>query len=111
MDKKVLSTSIRGLGLKLHTRRTFGYIEKVYINKVNTVKMLGGPRYSPEMALRNTNYKCFLKFDDGDKMFLDEDSDKERLITRLRSYNKLFKTSIFDQTAHDVIVIESLENT
>ena len=98
------------LGFRTGETLTFDSIEKLFINKVKLVQELN--KYGPSIAMatnaevRTVVYKCFLKFSDGEKILLDSDADKIRLIDRLKGYNKVLKTTILDTSSHEVIIIE-----
>ena len=98
------------LGLKLGGKRQFNYIEKLFVNKVNLVRVNKYGTNPGPSEFRNTVFKCFLKFDDGEKILFDTDADKNSLLNRLKNYNAFLKTSIFDTTTHETILVESRDN-
>lgn len=104
MKRKTCFRYIWVLGLKLGGTRTFNYIEKLFVNKVKYVS--AGSMINYHAQTQAVMYKCFLKFDDGEKMFFDSDVDKDRLVGRLRKANAVFETSIYDTTTHEAILVE-----
>lgn len=110
VEKKHYYRYARILGVRIGSRRPFNYVDKLYVNKVNLVWTNKYGRFIATSSVRSVVYKCFLKFDDGEKIELDSDIDLDRLLNRLKRYNKLLRTSIFDTTTHEVVLVESLEN-
>ena len=97
------------LGFKFGKKEKFDSIEKLFINKINLVADVY--KYSPVVVpnsseVRSSLYKCFIKFGNGEKMLLDSDEDKDKLINRLKEYNKILKTTLYDTTTHDVKIVE-----
>jgi hypothetical protein len=97
------------LGFKFGKKEKFDSIEKLFINKIKLVADVY--KYSPVVVpnsseVRSSLYKCFIKFGNGEKMLLDSDEDKDKLINRLKEYNKVLKTTLYDTTSHETLVIE-----
>ena len=104
MEKGTCFRYVWVLGLKLGGTRRFDYIEKLYINKVTYSH--GGSAINYHAKVASIHYRCFLKFDDGEKIPLDSDVDLDRLVNRLKQYNLMLKTTIYDTTTHEAIIIE-----
>jgi len=101
------------LGFKKGEVTHFHGIEKMFINRIIMVKEnykyapgALSPIMSPNTEARSTIYKCFLKFDNGEKMVIDSGEDKDKLIARLRIYNRILKTTILDTSGYETILIE-----
>ncbi|HEY3402248.1 MAG TPA: hypothetical protein VGK59_02610 [Ohtaekwangia sp.] len=103
-DKKTCFRYVWVLGLKLGGTRSYNCIEKLFVNKVKYVS--AGSMMNYHEKTQSVQYKCFLKFDDGEKILFDTDVDKERLFDRLRHSNRVLKTSIYDTTTHEAILVE-----
>jgi len=104
MKQKTCFRYVWVLGLKLGGTRTFNHIEKLFVNKVKYVT--AGSLINYHAQTQSVMYKCFLKFDDGEKILFDADVDKDRLFGRLRNANTVFGTSIYDTTTHETILVE-----
>lgn len=96
------------MGFKFGEAIKFNSIEKLFVNKVNLVANVTAyaPTVLPVTEFRDSVYKCFLKFDDGAKILLDSDKDKDVLIERLKGYNQILGTTIFDTSTREIKIIE-----
>ncbi len=88
-------------GFRLGFSRPFGGIEKIFVNKLrmtqNPLPVIPGiPALFP--AYSEYVYKAFLKFDDGEKIELLVNSDKDNLMRMLNRYNDTLQTAIWDNT-------------
>ncbi len=71
----------------------YANIEKVFVNKLKvseTMVTRTGARFDTKSQV----YQAYLKFDDGTKVELDSDSNKEHLLFRLGQYNERLQTII-----------------
>jgi hypothetical protein len=98
MDAKTIREGFKILGIGKFERTRFSGIEKIFINKVNTV---GTFRHlTRTIDVHDVSYKAFLKTYEGDKICIGISSDKDKLIDKLKEYNKDIKTDIFDTTSY-----------
>jgi hypothetical protein len=104
MDKKECFMYTSFFGLRSGKRMRFGAIEKLYINRLTMLHTM--PRITTSASFQKTLFKCFLKFDNGEKIMLDEGYNKDKLIRRLRKYNQVLKTTIYDTTSVTPVLVE-----
>lgn len=70
-------------------------IEKIFINKiVESERMVS--RSGAKFDFKSQSCQAYIKFDDGQKIELDSDKSKERLLARLKEYNEQLQTIIQD---------------
>lgn len=105
-DQRVCFKYVWVLGLKLGNKRSYQFIEKLYVNKIQLVSTNKYNTNSLLIEMKHVVYRCYLKFDDGEKIFLDEDGNKERLFERLVVYRDRFKTSLYDTTTHEPLLVD-----
>ncbi len=75
------------LGWKVGKVVTYAGIEKIFINEVTdeaNVQARSGLSYT----VRDMKLKAFLKFDDGKKIHMDTDKNKDKIEARVRRYRE-----------------------
>lgn len=88
---------IKILGLHSGAWKLYDSIEKVFVNPVKSSQtMTTRGNYRTEIV--TNEYMAFLKFGNGTRVELDEDSNKEKLLARLTRYNTVLQTTIADNT-------------
>jgi len=101
VQHKTWKHALRILGFHLGISKPFNAIERVFINKLrmkqNAMPVVPGlpsllPSYSEYL------YKAFLKFDDGEKLELLTDNNKEKLLCTLNHYNEVLRVPVVDNT-------------
>lgn len=105
-DQSVCFKYVWILGLKLGSKRPYQFIEKMYVNKIQLVSVNKYNTNSLLNEIKHVVYRCYLKFDDGEKILLDEDLSKEKLFIRLLVYRNHFKTELYDTTTHEPLLVE-----
>lgn len=74
------------MGYKTGKVRSFGSIEKFYINQVSTSQNMYS-QTNRGHTVRGIEYHAFIKLDDGEKYFLTSDKDEKKLeekVTKIR---------------------------
>jgi len=81
------------LGYKFGTIHSFDGIEKIFIDaEVYSQKIYG---YGPNAhEMKSYEFKAYLRFSNGEKLFLVSDEDEKELIERLQSTVRKLKTQI-----------------
>ena len=88
---------IKILGFNSGSWKLYDSIEKVFINPMKSSQtMTTRGNYRTEIV--KDEYMAFLKFGNGTRVELDEDSNKEKLLARLTRYNQVLHTNISDNT-------------
>lgn len=72
-------------------------VEKIFIKRVKVSQKLYG-RANQSSTIRNTVYKAFLKFENGETLFLYEHKNKETVQSKLKELSDFLKTEIIDYT-------------
>lgn len=98
-----IGNGFRMMGLSYLDKTKFSGIEKVFIKKVRTLETFR--HMATTTDIRHEHYKAFLKTNEGKKICIGIHTDKDKLINRLKEYNKDLKTTIFDNTFHEPTVI------
>ncbi len=70
-------------------------IEKVFINEIHESERMV-TRSGAKFDFKARSFRAYLKFDGGEKIELDNDKSKERLLARVAKYNELLSTIIQD---------------
>lgn len=70
-------------------------IEKIFVNKLKVSQTMV-TRTGARFDTQSQDYQAYLKFDNGTKVELDGDSNKEKLFLRLRKYNEMLQAVIQD---------------
>lgn len=79
------------LGFKTGTPERFNYIEKFYLNEVSNDAVLTS-RAGLQYDIRNKVFKIFMKLDNGEKIHVDTDKNRERLKSRMNEYIQFTKS-------------------
>lgn len=74
-------------------------IEKIFINSGKVSQKMNPPFTSRAATYTSTEYNAWLKFTDGNKIFLKSDRDKVRLMNKLRAPASSLNTTIADLTS------------
>ncbi|WMN12351.1 hypothetical protein QYS49_33325 [Marivirga salinae] len=72
-------------------------VEKIFIKKIKVSQRLYG-RANQSSTIRNVVYKAFLKFENGETLFLYEHKNKETVQSKLKELSDFLKTEIIDYT-------------
>ena len=98
-DSNEVKEGFKIFGLS-HTDKTkFSGLEKIYINKISTGETFR--QLTRTMTIHHQSYKAFLKTSEGEKYWISVDSDKDKLIDKLKAINKNLKTEIYDYTTRE----------
>jgi hypothetical protein len=103
LENNVIAEGFRILGVTYLDRTKFSGVEKLFINRVNSSEIFR--HLTRTINIRHENYKAFLKTKEGVKICVGVDTDKENLIGKLKGYNLVLKTNIFDNTLQEPILI------
>lgn len=95
--KKEFKEYVRLLWLKKGVREKYNGIEKIFINSIRVSERMT-TRTGAKYDIKSMRYQAYLKFDDGKKIELDGNGDKDKLMKRLYAYNSILKTDIQDNT-------------
>jgi hypothetical protein len=96
MENKLIREGFKILGLKYLDKTKYSGLEKIYINRVGTSETFR--HLTRSIDIQHENYKAFLKTQDGNKYWIGVNSDKDKLINRLKSHNKILMTNIYDNS-------------
>lgn len=91
---KQIREGFKVYGLRSTDKTAFSGLEKIFINKIKTSRNFN--QMTRSMTIYDEHYKAFLKTFEGDKYWVAENSDKDKLINRLRSLNEELKVEIYD---------------
>lgn len=72
-------------------------VEKIFIKRVKVSQKLFG-RANQSSTIRNTVYKAFLKFENGQTIFLYDHQNKGKVESKLKELSDFLKTEIIDYT-------------
>ncbi len=98
-DKNVIGEGFKIFGLRYTDKTKFSTIEKIYINSVNTGETFR--QLTRTMSIHHEGFKAFLKTIEGDKFWIAMNTDKDKLIRRLKKYNTTIMTEIYDNTERE----------
>jgi len=76
---------------------SYAGIEKIFVNKLKISEIVVS-RTGARFDAKSQIFQAYLKLDDGTKVELDSDSNRERLVARLNRYNRVLQTTIQDNT-------------
>lgn len=82
----------------------FSGLEKIFINKIKMTETFR--HLATTTDIHHVRYKAFLKTDEGDKICIGIDTDKDRLADKLREFNKVLKTVVFDTTGPEATQLD-----
>jgi len=95
-DRNQIGEGFKILGFRHTDRTTFSSIEKIFINKVKTGETFR--QLTRTMTIHHDNYKAFLKTSEGNKYWISVNSNKDKLISKLKMINTNLNTEIYDYT-------------
>ncbi|MGM0579380.1 MAG: hypothetical protein ACQETL_01780 [Bacteroidota bacterium] len=72
-------------------------VEKIFIKRVKVSQKFYG-RANQSSTIRNVVYKAFLKFENGETIFLYDHKNKEKVESKLKELSNFLKAEIFDYT-------------
>ncbi|WP_160143966.1 hypothetical protein [Chryseolinea soli] len=101
MDRQEIREGFWIFGNVYLDKYKFSGLEKIFINRVNDVQTFR--QLTRSIDIHHKYYKAFLKTVEGEKICLDEDADKDKLIARLKAYNIVLETVIFDNSSTEPI--------
>ncbi len=70
-------------------------VEKIFIKKIKVSQRFYG-RANQSSTIRNVVYKAFLKFENGETIFLYEHKNKEKVQSKLKRLSHFLETEIID---------------
>ncbi len=73
-------------------------IEKIFINSQKVSQKIYTPHTLSSSTFNNMEYNAYLKFDDGTKIYLTCDKNKNTLMDKLKKPAELLKAVIIDNT-------------
>lgn len=96
MDTQEIGEGFGIFGINYLDKYKFAGLEKIFINRVNTVQTF--TQLTRTTDIHHKYYKAFLKTVEGEKICIDEHTNKDKLIARLKAYNIVLETVIFDNS-------------
>ncbi|MGE0772615.1 MAG: hypothetical protein AB7K37_12940 [Cyclobacteriaceae bacterium] len=101
-EKQQVIKSVRILGLHIRSNHyQFHQIERLFLNRIRTSQRLAS--FVSQREFNDILFKTFIKFHDGEKWFLDEDHDYEKLRSRTLDYKKVVWAPFVDNFRGEVI--------
>ncbi|MDW3192202.1 MAG: hypothetical protein R8G66_07550 [Cytophagales bacterium] len=88
--KKTIKEYVQVLFWKSGEEKTYGAIEKIFINEVTEAATFQ-TRTGSVHDVKNKAYKAFLKLDDDEKIQLDRDIKRDRLEERVQNYRDMLE--------------------
>lgn len=104
VERKEVGEGYKVIGLRHLDWIKYSGIEKVFINKTNSTETFR--HLTRTIDIDHTNYKAFLKTNEGAKICIGISDDKDNLINQLKQYNVALRTTIFDSTSGMSIEVE-----
>ena len=101
--KKIIGEGHWILGLSSLEKTRFSELEKIFINRVKSTTRMNHLIGSADIT--DYVYKAFLKTAEGEKFEIATGSDKDKVIRKLKEYNKVLKTVIIDSTLPEPVVV------
>lgn len=102
-DKGIIGEGYWILGVTSLEKTEFSEIEKVFINRIKATSRLNHLAGSTDYT--HYIYKAFLKTIEGEKIEIAVGADKEKMIKKLKGYNKTLKTVIIDTTLQEPVIV------
>jgi len=81
--------------IKFGKWKSVGEVEKIFIKGIKTSQKFYG-RANQSSVIKNYIYKAFLKFENGESVFLYENKNKKKMDNKVREINDQLKTEVFD---------------
>lgn len=72
-------------------------VEKIFIKRVKVSQKFYG-RANQSSTIRNLVYKAFLKFENGETLFLYDHKNKDKVKSKLKELSGYIKAEIIDYT-------------
>jgi len=86
------------LFIKKGKAKTYQGIEKIFINSARVSQTVYTAYSSKSSSFSSTEYNAYLKFNEGEKVFLLSGKDKTKLLKKLRDISRSLNTSVVDNT-------------
>jgi hypothetical protein len=86
------------LFLKKGKRKKYGSIEKIFVNSGKVTQKVYTAHTMTSATFSRVEYNAWLKFRDGEKLFLASARNKEKLLKRLNEIAGKLNTSVVDST-------------
>jgi hypothetical protein len=77
--------------------KSLGMVEKIFIKRVKVSQKFYG-RANQSSTIRNLVYKAFLKFENGETLFLYDHKNKDKVKSKLKELSGYIKAEIIDYT-------------
>lgn len=84
--------------LKRGTTKKFNNIEKIYINAGNVSQRMYTAHTTSSSIFTNTEYRVYIKFDGGEKVFLFSGKNRNDILRRSKKIAQSLNTSLQDNT-------------
>jgi hypothetical protein len=85
-NKRLIGEGIRVFGMTYVTKNKFSGFEKIFINKIKLTETFRP--LTRTIDVQHETYKAFLKTNEGHKICIGDNADKEDLIKKLKNYNE-----------------------
>lgn len=86
------------LFIKKGQSRKYNGIEKIFVNSSKVSQRAYTAHTSTSTTFSSTEYNAYLKFDQGEKVFLFSGKNKLKLLKRLNDISRSLNTSVVDNT-------------
>ena len=86
------------LGVKFGTWYTFNFIEKMYLNKVNTSQKMYSARTTTNTTIRDVSFRLYLKFDDGETLIMCDEKRKGLAEEKAEILKRELSMELYDNT-------------
>lgn len=86
------------LFIKKGKRKRYGSIESIFVNAGKVSQKIYTAHTTSSSTFSSVEYNAYLKFGDGNKIFLFSDKNRRRLMRRLQHVAGKLNTSIVDNT-------------
>lgn len=104
LSSKKIEEYVWFLGFRFGSVRSYDSIEKIFVNRSKVVqknqyfRWISVSNVDSDVIYSGYLLKSFMKLNDGTKLFLISDNDKNRLMVKLHKINNVLNTSIQDNT-------------
>ncbi|MEX2235689.1 MAG: hypothetical protein WD824_26260 [Cyclobacteriaceae bacterium] len=86
------------LFIKKGKAKKYNGIEKIFINKAKVSQRVYTAHTSNSAIFTDTEYNAYLKFNEGEKVFLFSGKNKTKLLKRLNDISRSLNTQVVDNT-------------
>ena len=90
------------LFIKKGKAKNYQGIEKIFINSAKVSQRVYTAHTSASATFSNIEYNAYLKFKEGEKVFLLSGKDKTKLLKKLRDISRSLNTSVVDNTMREM---------